>query len=207
MGRIDIGDHTRLYGREEWGARDWRDFNPQTDAQLREVFLHHSDHARAEVLDHWDEQVAVMKGMQDYHMFTKGWDDLGYHFVVFQMYGNLEVVRVLRGRPVNHIPAAQLNHNTGTVAICTVGNFQGDDAVKASTVAAIVDVINHVRANNADHISSIGGHRDVVLTSCPGDAMYAKLPDIARRAGLGRVREERGGGFPARTDPRDYVMK
>jgi N-acetylmuramoyl-L-alanine amidase len=186
MAKIDIGGDARIYTRDEWGARDWRDYTNQTDLQLREVFLHHSDHARAEVLDRWDEQVAAAKGMQDYHQFTKGWDDIGYHWIVYQQYGNVEVTRILQGRPVNHVPAAQEGHNTGTVAICTVGNFQGDDQVKAKTVTAIVELIKHVKANNADRIVTVGGHRDVVQTSCPGAALYREIPEIARRTGLRR---------------------
>jgi hypothetical protein len=186
MARTDIGEHARLYERDEWEARDWRDFTHQPDSRLREVFLHHSDHARAEVLDRFEEQVTVMQAMQNFHMDARGWDDLGYHFVVFQEYGNLEVVRIFRGRLVNHVPAAQAGRNTGTIAICTVGNFQGDDGVKAKTVSAIIDLIKHVKAHNADSLVTVGGHRDVVATSCPGDTLYAHVPTIARATGLRR---------------------
>jgi hypothetical protein len=186
MARTDIGEHARLYERDEWEARDWRDATLQGDSRLREVFLHHSDTALAERIDRFEEQVAAMQGFQNFHMDVRGWDDIGYHFIVFQEYGNLEVVRIFRGRPVNHVPAAQAGRNTGTVAICTVGDFQGDDGVKPKTIQAIIDLIKHVKRHNADNLVTVGGHRDVVATSCPGDTLYAHVPTIARATGLRR---------------------
>jgi hypothetical protein len=184
MTSVDLGANVRIYSRDEWDARSPRSM--ATNTELREAFLHHSDHARAEVLDHMEEQIAVMKGMQNYHMDVKGWSDIGYHFVVFQVYGNLPVVRIFRARETKFVPAAQEGHNTGTVAICTVGNFQNDDAIKADTITAIALLLRYIDDNHGGSLKTVGGHRDVVGTSCPGNTLYAKIPEIAQRAKLVR---------------------
>src|SRR5215213_9146051 len=117
-----LTDTITWYAREDWGARDWRGFADQ-GWDAHEVFVHHTDDT-ATWLDSFQDQCARMHGYQDYHMDVKGWDDIGYHAVVFPDFkagdGSTIPARVFQGRPRDHVPAAQLNHNTGTLAIAVV---------------------------------------------------------------------------------------
>lgn len=177
--------YKRFYTRDEWNARSWREYGSQFGANTHECFIHHGAENDAEAWDHLAEQKAAMRQIQNFHMDTRGWDDIAYHFVVFQPFGNIPIARVYQGRPTNHIPAAQLNHNTNTIAICVAGNFENDDKVFASTRFAICETIRRCKANGVK-LNVVGGHKDVVQTSCPGNTLYREIPRIAE---LTRLKE------------------
>lgn len=180
----DLGEGVRLWTREEWNPRPPR---PMTvNAALREAFIHHTTNDNAEGIDSLAEQKAAVKATQDYHMLVRGWSDIAYHYVVFQPYGGLENARIFQARETRWVPAGQEGHNTGTVPIVVYGNFDHDDGVKPETITAIVRLLKHVDENHGGTLKTVGGHRDVVGTECPGDTLYAKLPEIARRSGLNR---------------------
>jgi hypothetical protein len=166
-----------IYGRDRWGARPGR---PMTRQQPpREAFIHHSDNPDARTVDHIDEQIQRLRGMQAFHMGPeRGWSDIAYHFVVFQPWGHQPYARVFEGRPVGFVPAAQLNHNTGTLAICIYGDLSRDP-VKRNTRYVIEQLIRKFPT-----VETLGGHRDVVETTCPGDHGYEAIPTIARAAGV-----------------------
>lgn len=161
----------RIYNREQWGARNWREFSRQ--GLPVEAFVHHSGPENGRTLDTMNEQIRTVQGFQNYHMDTHGWDDIAYHFVVFQWVGKTPMARAFKGRPSTHTPAAQEKHNTRTLAICVVGN--GDkEPMQANTRFMIETLIRRYPT-----IMRIGGHRDVVQTSCPGSKFYAAIPRIA----------------------------
>lgn len=175
--------YKRFYSRAEWGARNWREYLVQATQLTHECFIHHSADHHAEVIDHLAEQKANMRSIQNFHMDTRGWDDIAYHFVVFQPYGNIPIARVYEGRPISHIPAAQLAHNTNTIAICVEGNFDNDDKVSPSTRFAICETIRRVKSRGVK-LNIVGGHENVVQTSCPGNTLYREIPRIAELTGL-----------------------
>lgn len=171
-----------LYERRDWGARPWRRFTPQTNPS--EGFIHHSTDRLAEYADTLAEQKAIARAIQRYHMDNEGWDDIGYNFLIFQPYGHrtgalggsaTKYARIFQGRPITHVPAAQAHHNTDTIAICVVGNFDHDDSVKDNTRHAIEVLINQ----RLPTLRVLGGHRDVFATECPGDTLYTQIPKIA----------------------------
>ncbi len=172
-----------LYELEDWNTRDPRPMTKQNPDNIRESFIHHTTDTRAEVTDTLDEQKRAMRAIRDFHMDVRGYSFIGYHFVVFQPYGSRKKARVFQARPLIYVPAAQLLHNTNTAAICVYGNFQRDDGVKDDTIKAIVGLLERIN-NRHPSLAVLGGHRDVVATSCPGDTLYAKIPTIAKKANL-----------------------
>lgn len=180
----DLGEGVRLWTRDEWNARDPRPMTANTE--LREAFIHHTTNTGAEGINTLEEQKAAMKATQDFHMLVRGWSDIAYHYVVFQPFGGLENARVFQGRETRWVPAGQEGHNTGTVPICVYGNFDHDDGVKPETLTAVVQLVKHIQRFHDNSLRTFGGHRDVVQTECPGDTLYAKVGELAKRTGLRR---------------------
>lgn len=185
-----LTDTVTVYERHDWGARPWRDFTVQ--ALPGEAFIHHGAEHDAERIDTLAEQAQAMRDTQNFHMGPeRGWSDIAYHYIVFQPMGDVKFARVFEGRPVHHVPAAQLGHNTGTLAICVYGNFEHEDSVKPNTRHAI-DVLLTGRPDltGCGAVKTLGGHRDAPgqSTECPGDTLYAQLDVIARGAHLERMR-------------------
>lgn len=164
-----------VYPRSRWKARAPRPMSPQ--AKPLEAFIHATDSDNARKVDTFREQSIAMQAMQAFHMGPRGWSDLGYHFVVFQPYGKLERARVFAGRSVLAVPAAQDGHNPRTLAIAVYGDGNRD-AMDRSTRYMIEQLIARYPT-----IKTVGGHRDVTATECPGDKFYASLPRIAKASG------------------------
>lgn len=166
----------KVYSRERWNARAPKLMTSQ--AAPTEAFIHHSDDIGASRWDTFAEQAEHMRGLQNFHMDTRGWSDIAYAYVVFQPYGKLTRARVFEGRDWHKVPAAQLGHNTGTLPICVVGDFERD-GVKRNT-RYVVEQILRVHPS----VKMLGGHRDVTPTTCPGAHLYAAVPVIAGAAGV-----------------------
>jgi hypothetical protein len=151
----------------------------------REAFVHHGAEGNAERVDTLPEQIQAMREIEAFHMDVRGWAAPAYHYVIFQSYHEGVHARIFEARPVNRMPAAQLGHNPNTFAVCIYGNFQGDDDFKRNTRYAL-EVLLSQRPDltGAAKLKTLGGHRDVVDTTCPGDAVYRALPTVARAVGL-----------------------
>lgn len=172
----------RFYGRTDWHA------HPPTrplDSQgsPTEVFIHHTENDDAGLIDTLPEQIRAMQGIQTFHQHGRGWSDVAYHAIVFQPQGKVSLSRVFLGRRPDQVPAAQLNHNAGTLAIAVYGDFR-TDTVDRNTRYAIEQAIRKL----APGAKTLGGHRDVVATQCPGDRLYRELDRIAQATGLERYR-------------------
>lgn len=166
----------KVFPRERWHARDPRPMAPQ--AAPSEAFIHHSDDIGASRWDTFAEQCEHTRDIQNFHMDGRGWSDIAYAYLVYQPFGKLTRARVFEGRDWHKVPAAQLGHNTGTLPICVIGNFERD-GVKRNTRFVIEQIL---RAHPS--VKVVGGHRDVVSTSCPGEHLYAEIPRIAKAAGV-----------------------
>lgn len=179
MGVLLPGSDTiRVYSRAEWGARSSGPLHAQPRAP-REAFLHHtagpSGHRTLAA------QKTAMREIQRFHMDSNGWSEIGYHFVVFQPFGNIPVARVFEARPWETIPAAQAHHNTGTLAVCVVGDFTRE-ALKRNTRYALGLLLRS--HGSARALKTVGGHGDVFGTECPGGGIRQWIPRIADAADL-----------------------
>jgi len=144
----------------------------QSDSQITEFFLHHpADPHDLSHLDTDGEEDAFMRGVQDFHMDTRKWSDIGYTFVVFQ------TGRVYRGRGRGFVPAAQLGHNTGTIAVlCAVGNSESPSGAMIRGLIALKDLMD----KRVGRDLRVRAHGDVTPTECPGPRVRAIIPQLQR---------------------------
>jgi hypothetical protein len=143
------------------------------------LIVHHS--AGTNQANDW---AAVVRSIWDFHVLTRGWDDIGYNWLI-------DPNGVLyQGRGDNVRGAHFCGNNTGTMGVCVMGDFtavtpadEAKDALARLLAWKSCD-INADPLGTAYHASSdlqlmnISGHRDGCSTSCPGDAFYPQLPAI-----------------------------
>lgn len=172
----------RIITRREWGAAaPARAMDMQ--ARPTEAFLHYSDDVAVGGIDTLAEQAAKARAIQDFHLHGRGWSDIAYHYLVFQPYGRLRRARVFAGRGDRFVPAAQAGHNTGTLAICVVAG--PGVPLKRNTRYVIEQLLRRYPS-----VKTVGGHRDVVATDCPGESITNALPRIAGAAGKRLYRKD-----------------
>ncbi len=112
------------------------------------IFLHcsatdHQEHDNAEFL-------------RDVHIRQNGWRDIGYHYFINKR-GDLFSCRGLE-----HTPAAQRGHNTGSIAICLSGLSEFTDA----QFFALADLLDMIQEKYSKRLR-IRGHREVANRDCP----------------------------------------
>lgn len=167
-----------VLSRQQWGARA-RTCGTQESSKSR-MAIHHTA-GNTGVADY----AGALRGTQAYHMDTRGWCDIGYHFVV------TSDGRVWEGREASIRGGHVANDNTGNIGIVFMGCFSGGGCVYSSgtvpetsvTSAMISSAGGLVRtladwygiAVNRDRIRA---HRGYASTDCPGSSMYARIDDI-----------------------------
>lgn len=134
---------------------------------------------------------ARLRSIQAYHMDTRGWCDVGYHFLVTQD------GRVWEGRAIDFVGAHVGNNNSGNAGISWVGCFHpGECESISSTVSPpqpMLDAGSHIIRKLSDiygiaidsaHVKPHGGHSGA-STSCPGKNLQAKIPSLLEAAKSG----------------------
>jgi hypothetical protein len=178
----------RVHARAQWRAE--QPINPYTpDPVPWRVTLHHTDgRFTANLAQSLDEA----RFIQDFHQHGRGWNDIGYHFLIDRL-GN-----ILEGRPLQTLGAHTLSNNEGNVGIALLGTYHAprNDAATPAQLAAVGALGRFlVKRFGLDPVS-LKGHRDYKQTDCPGDLAYPKLAEL--RAAFAQ-RASRSAASPSAT--------
>lgn len=160
------------------------------NGKVQHLIIHHT--ATSNDVQDWP---AVVRTIWNFHAFTNGWRDLGYHYLI-DPNGVIYEGRAGGDRAAGiHFSCA----NTGTLGIAMLGNFtaqppteQALNSLKSLLARKITD-LKLEPTGTSYHPSTglilpvIAGHRDANAsritrvcagTHCPGDALYVLLPLI-----------------------------
>lgn len=137
--------------RAQWGARKPEAIQTVSTSKRSNFMVHHSGANPAQ----------SVRSIQDFHMDTRGWSDIGYNFLV------RDTGAIYEGRGWDRIGAHCTGWNTSSIGVCVIGNYQDTDPSPAalSSVAWLYDeAVSHV-----GHPLHPMGHRDANhTTECPG---------------------------------------
>ena len=137
-------------------------------AETNLVVLHHTGGAPGEDPDA-EEIDAIHRRL--------GWTGVGYHFLI-RRDGSIE-----EGRPAFAVGAHAEGANRKSVGVALGGNFCEDDptAAQLESCAMLLAVLSVAFGFEAD-AEHIIGHRDLAPTACPGEQLYAKIPELIGKA-------------------------
>lgn len=178
-----------IVSRDQWGARPpdheainefgfatsatdpaWYVYPGNLADEYSTVAIHHS----AIPLD-TDE---TMQSVQDLHMDSNHWADVGYHYVVDKN------GIVYEGRDIHVRGASVAGYNTGTIGVCVMGNFELDLPLEIQ-LAVLQQVVNWLTKTYT--LTHLAGHGEFNPESvCPGKNMMPYLDTLAQVAGLQR---------------------
>jgi len=135
------------------------------------------------VVHHSATAIGGAKRIDQWHR-EKGWDELGYHFVIGNGTdtgdGAIEVGgRWSKQKWGAHAKTPDNRFNDYGIGICLVGNF---DTRKPSPqqLKQCAKLISYLMKTYRIPASNVVGHRDTKATECPG--RYVSLPEIRRQA-------------------------
>lgn len=171
----------RLVTRTAWGARDPNCTDPVPP--ITAVVVHYSAMNADEQADHAN-CAARVRGIQNYHMNTKGWCDIAYNFVLCK-HGYVFV-----GRGWDNRSGATGDANDFSIAICFLGDdTEGRDDVTLAGRTALADFLRTAVAHYPG-AQVVTGHRKYMSTSCPGDELWKFVTSGAWKTLGNRVRFE-----------------
>ncbi len=185
--------------REEWGADEsWRNGRPSYTGRLALGVVHHTDTGNGYGPG---DGAAIVRSIYRFHTQTRGWNDIGYNFLVDRHGVVYEGRAGGIDKPV--IGAHAGGFNALSVGIAVIGKHE-DEPVSADAWGAVseilawkaalhdldptatVEVTSGRSTRHAEgtvvSLATISGHRDVSATACPGGAGYRALGDIRSRA-------------------------
>lgn len=182
-GNPDTDAPPSIITRAEWGANESYRFNsfgeiwPREYATVQHAIVHHA------AVNYPGDGFQAVRSIYYYHAVTQGWGDIGYNYVVDTS------GKIFEGRVggQNVIGGHSYEYAVGSSGICIMGDFQYQEAPVASK-AALAHILAFVtrdldtyatrQFHQVPNLPTICAHRDVNQTSCPGNFLYADLPEI-----------------------------
>ncbi|KAF0877355.1 RASL3 protein, partial [Crocuta crocuta] len=167
-----------IHPRCRWGAAPYRGHPTPLQLPLGFLYVHHT-YVPAPPCTDFARCAANMRSMQRFHQDTRGWDDIGYSFVV----GSDGYV--YEGRGWHWVGAHTRGHNSRGFGVAFVGNYTAELPAKAA-LHIVQDVLPGcaVRAGLLRPDYQLLGHRQLVHTDCPGDALFNLLRTWPRFAAV-----------------------
>ncbi|HEY4097341.1 MAG TPA: peptidoglycan recognition protein [Baekduia sp.] len=185
--------------RAAWGGDTVKPRAPAQYGDVQAAFVHHTVSANEYGPQ---DSAGIVLAMAKYHRDTNGWNDLGYNFVV-DRYGQIFEGRA-GGIDQAVVGAQAQGYNSHSTGIANIGTFtdvgQTTEALDAMArliawklplhgapvTGSIVLVsgggeLNRYKSGTPVTVDRICGHRDGDATECPGNALYAQLPELRRR--------------------------
>ena len=186
--------------RADWGGDSVRPRGGPSYGEVHAAFVHHTVSA----VDYAPEESAgIILGIARYHRDSNGWNDIGYNFLV-DRYGVIYEGRA-GGIEAPVVGAQAQGYNSNSTGIACLGTFTNlalDEPAMESLARLIgwklslhgAPVLGQVTLESGGGASNrypsgtpvtferVCGHRDGDRTSCPGEALYAQLPDLRTRA-------------------------
>lgn len=147
------------------------------------IVVHHSWSPNAE---QW-RGAATINGIYDYHVKTKNYTDIAYHYLI-----SPDGLEVYEGRPADKIGAhcggnppagvERIFGNTGSIGICVIGNYDEEKPNREALhvlAVLIADLCERWNINTA----AIFGHCEAWSKppkTCPGKYLYQALFGVDR---------------------------
>ncbi|BCY14022.1 N-acetylmuramoyl-L-alanine amidase [Actinoplanes sp. L3-i22] len=190
----------KLLSRAAWGANEKIVKEaPTYTGPVQVFFVHHTATGNGYSCA---SSTSVVRGIEAYQVKSKGWNDIGYNFLVDKCGTIFEGRR--GGVDRNVLGAHTLGFNTNASAVAVIGDFRSTPIPAAARLSvAQLAAYKLGGAGNAPAsrvaltsgggpkfavgrrvvLNRISGHRDAGLTECPGTSLYRQLPAIRQLAG------------------------
>lgn len=172
----------QVYDREEWGARSPRQRPEVLSRRPDHIVVHHTATGNSTNYSR-SHAFSLAKGIQNWHMDNNGWWDVGQQLTIsrggYIMEGRWGALKVIKdGKHV--VGAHTANHNSHTIGIENEGTYTSANPPER-LMGALVDTIAWLcTVYGLDPRDAIVGHRDFNATACPGNRLYAMLPQLRR---------------------------
>ncbi len=159
-----------IVSRAEWGARAPN--GSYTNHTPQKITIHHTWRPTAAQY----QGASTIRSIQNYHMDSNGWMDIGYHFLIGTSLSSGDT-KIYQGRPETVVGAHTGGANTGNVGVNVIGDFT-TETVHPNSYQALIRLLAWLCSRYGISPSKIYGHCDFNSTACPGQNLYSKMAQI-----------------------------
>ncbi|MGW6394426.1 peptidoglycan recognition protein family protein [Streptomyces sp. NPDC055103] len=146
------------------------------------IIVHHT--ATPNTTDYSTAQAySLARAIQNDQMDQRGWIDTGQHFTISRgahiLEGRHNSLAALQAGTQQVESAHTFEQNTVAIGIENEGTYSTVEP-RSVQYAALVELCAHICRQYGLRSYQIYGHRDFNATACPGDRLYALLPQLRR---------------------------
>ncbi|WP_249714059.1 peptidoglycan recognition protein family protein [Rhizomonospora bruguierae] len=141
-----------IISRAQWGARPPRSTETVPWPKRQRVDVHYSAGPATQ----------TPRVIQDFHMDTRKWADIGYNFLV-----NTKG-EIFEGRGWTNLGAHIAGHNTAGIGVCFIGRDADVTEAAKKAIRWLADEADRLAGR---HLTR-DGHRDLASTECPGNTLH-----------------------------------
>ncbi|XP_055742994.1 N-acetylmuramoyl-L-alanine amidase-like [Salvelinus fontinalis] len=162
-------DCPAIIPRCQWGAAPYRGTPTPLSLPLSFMYIHHTYQPGQPCLT-FQQCSADMRSMQRFHQDDRGWDDIGYSFVAGSD-GYL-----YEGRGWHWQGAHTKGYNSKGYGVSFIGDYTSS-LPSQQTMELVRDRLASCAVGGGRLVGNftLYGHRQLVKTSCPGDAFYSEI--------------------------------
>lgn len=166
--------------RGEWCEEMECPINEGSYTDVTHLIVHHS--AGISESSNW---AAVVRSIWHYHVDVRGWDDIGYNWLIAPN------GVIYEGRLDNIQGAHFCGQNGGTMGVCMLGNYENEINLNDTSRNALISLLawksfdqsiepleNDYHTSSELDLYTISGHQDGCETLCPGQSLYLNLDSI-----------------------------
>ncbi|MFD0773187.1 peptidoglycan recognition family protein [Streptomonospora algeriensis] len=179
-GEALAGARPRVYNRGDWNARKPKSWAVVRSAPPDRIVVHHTATGNGSGRSK-DHAFRLSKAIQDYHMDSNGWSDIGQQLTISRgghvMEGRNRSLKAI-GEDDHVVGAHTASHNEHTIGIESEGSYMSATPPPELLTALVETCAWLCLAYGLDPAKAIAGHRDFNPTSCPGDKLYGMLPGL-----------------------------
>ncbi len=150
--------------REQWGGRPASAPIGKTGT-VDTIVIHHTAGSAANY-----KGEASMRGIQDFHQKTRGWGDIGYHYVIGPD------GKIFRGRPEETL-GAHAPPNKGRLGVSVIGNYE-HETLSPAAKQALNNLVAHLCGKHGLCGDNIREHGELGNTACPGRDMKNNMGSL-----------------------------
>ncbi|MEU6643243.1 N-acetylmuramoyl-L-alanine amidase [Saccharomonospora sp. NPDC046836] len=175
-----------IYRTSDWGARAPRAPIEVLNRKPTYIVVHHTVEPGNSTNYSRQRALQISRDIQNFHMDTRGWIDSGQQFTIsrggYITEGRHRSYEALRSGN-RHVMGANVgNHNSEVIGIENEGLYTSVDVPEAQW-ESLVRMVAYIASQYGIAPEFIRGHRDFMTTQCPGDMLYARLPELREAVG------------------------
>ncbi|HPY75135.1 MAG: N-acetylmuramoyl-L-alanine amidase [Planctomycetes bacterium] len=159
-----------IVSRSGWGARAPN--GSYTSHTPRKITIHHT--YRPTAASYYG--ASTVRAIQNYHMDSNGWMDIGYHFLI-GTYPSSGATTIYQGRPENKVGAHTGGANTNNVGVNVIGDYTYE-TLHSNSYKSLIHLCAWICSYYGVSPSQIYGHCDLNSTACPGNNIYKLMSKI-----------------------------